>query len=95
MADLPQAAQGGQQASSDVVGASAHPLGITWRNRRRAMWSALVFCMASIAYVLVMRLESSVAETTVTMSFLSIMSIIGSYVFGAAWQDVTQIKVSK
>lgn len=58
-----------------------------WRMRRRFIYVTTGFCMGVIAYVLYNDMQSSVADTSVTMSFLAIMSIAGSYVFGATWDD--------
>lgn len=67
----------------------------SWARRRKFMYIVTGFCMVSVAYVLFKDMQGSVAETTVTMSFLAIISIVGSYVFGAAWQDITEIKGQK
>ena len=59
----------------------------SWAKRRRLMWAVTVFCMAAISYVLRNDMDSGPADTTVTMSFVCLISIVGSYVFGAAWDD--------
>jgi hypothetical protein len=56
------------------------------------LWLATLFCMGVIGYVLYTGMVGSVAETAVTMSFIAIMSMVGTYVFGAAWQDVSAIR---
>lgn len=63
-----------------------------WKYRRRFMWIISVFCMANIAYVLIAKLETAPADTSVTMSFLTLMGIVGSYVFGAVWDDKNQMR---
>jgi hypothetical protein len=55
--------------------------------RRRLITAVTVFCMATIAYCLVTRLDSKVAESAVTMAFTTLMAVTGSYVFGATWDD--------
>lgn len=108
MVDINQTPQGLQEGVSGVqvtstgpapVGQSGDNLGaqtvsaqFSWANRRRVLWASILFCMGSIGYVLGMGLTSSVAETTVTMSFLSLSGMVGSYVFGATWQDVSIVK---
>lgn len=87
--------QGGKGEPSDNVGAYAVTGGYSWRNRRRMMWSAAIFCKITVGYVVVSGASSSVAETAVVCSFLCLGSIVGSYVFGAAWQDVTHIRMGK
>jgi len=59
-----------------------------WRLRRRYMFATLVFSKLVVAYCLYRGLDSSVAETAVTMAFVIIGTTVSSYVFGAAWQDV-------
>lgn len=51
------------------------------------MYLVALFCVAVICYVLGKQLESEVAETAVMFSFLTLIGIVGSYVFGAAWDD--------
>ena len=59
----------------------------SWVMRRRLMWAVTLFCMACVAYVLKNDMDSGPADTAVTMSFVCLISIVGSYVFGAAWDD--------
>ena len=59
----------------------------TWRYRRRFMLAAVSFCMAVVVYVLWKGTEGAVAETAISMSFICLISIVGSYVFGATWDD--------
>jgi hypothetical protein len=61
----------------------------SWRLRRRFMFLVSAFCMLVIAYCLYKDLTSAVAEAAVTMAFFSLLGIVGSYVFGATWQDVS------
>ena len=72
-----------QQAATDGCNDGA---GI-WRMRRRFMAVTTGFCMAVVAYVLHYDMQSSVAETAVTFAFITITSTVGSYVFGATWDD--------
>jgi len=60
-----------------------------WKVRRKVLFATILFSMLVIAYVLVARgAEDRVAETALTMAFLTIVSCVGSYVFGAAWEDI-------
>lgn len=52
------------------------------------MYLVSLFCGAVVCYVLINDMESPVAETAVMFSFLTVAGIVGSYVFGATWQDV-------
>lgn len=58
------------------------------------MYLIAAFCVAVVSYVLIKDMDGAVAETAVTMSFLCLGSIAGSYIFGAAWQDVNHIKAT-
>jgi len=51
------------------------------------MWAVTLFCMVCIAWVLFKDMASGPADTAVTMSFVTLISIVGSYVFGASWDD--------
>lgn len=59
----------------------------SWRIRRRFMFACTLFCMLTVAYVLHYEMDSRPAETAITMAFITIASIVGSYVFGATWDD--------
>lgn len=61
----------------------------SWTQRRRMLILVTAFCMITIAYILWQDLQSEVAEVAVTMSFLIMGTNVGSYVFGATWQDVS------
>lgn len=58
-----------------------------WENRRRVIFLTLLFCAGCIIYVMVQGNDTRVNETIVMMSFITMISVIGSYVFGAAWDD--------
>ena len=77
------------------LGASDVSAKFCWRNRRRMLWLTTIFCMLTISYILYTGASTSVADTAVTMAFFTIMSMVGSYVFGAAWQDITAIRTLK
>jgi len=62
--------------------------GPTWKNRRRVIFGSLFFCALTVICVLIRGNDTKIAETAITMSFFMAMSVIGSYVFGAVWQDV-------
>jgi len=65
----------------------------SWRIRRRFMFTVAAFCMWTVAYVLWKDLSSGPADTAVTMSFIVLLGIVGSYVFGATWEDVSIAKI--
>ena len=62
----------------------------SWKIRRRFMFAVSIFCVLVISYVLWKQLSGSVADTAITMSFVTLMSTVGSYVFGATWQDISK-----
>lgn len=59
----------------------------SWKIRRRFMFITSAFCMGVVSYCLYKDLTSVVAESAVTMAFFTLTSIVGSYVFGAVWED--------
>jgi len=59
-----------------------------WENRRRVMFVTLAFCFGLITWLLVWgEPESPLHETMTQFSFVLIMTTVGSYVFGAAWEN--------
>lgn len=64
----------------------------SWTVRRRFMFAVAAFCMWTIGYVLYADRTSGPADTAITMAFLTLISIVGSYVFGATWEDVSLAK---
>lgn len=72
--------------------AERNPGKSSWRIRRRFMFAVVAFCMATVAYVLIADRTSGPADTAVTMSYLTLLGIVGSYVFGATWEDVSTAK---
>jgi hypothetical protein len=68
---------------------SRNPGGSSWKMRRRMMFAVVFFCMWVIGYVIVKDRTSGPADTALTMAFLTLISIVGSYVFGATWEDLS------
>jgi len=59
----------------------------SWKNRRRTIFATLSFCAAVIAYIVWKDSGSSLhAEVASSLTMLAGF-IIGSYVFGAVYQD--------
>lgn len=69
-----------------------NPTTSSWQVRRRFMFIVSGFCMAVIFFVLWKDLTSGAAETAVSMGFATLLGIVSSYVFGAAWEDINVIK---
>ena len=59
----------------------------SWKIRRTFMFLIAAFCCLMITLALLVVREGPVAETVVTMGFTTLIGIIGSYVFGATWDD--------
>lgn len=58
------------------------------------IWT-LTFCMLTISYVLWKNMDTESAQTAVNMAFVIIGSTVSSYIFGAAWQDISLSKDEK
>jgi hypothetical protein len=61
--------------------------GHSWQKRRRLMFSVVGFSMACIAWAMYKDSGSAVHLTAVQMGFGTLISITGTYVFGAVWND--------
>ena len=59
----------------------------SWKVRRGFMFVTVAFCMAVILLGLLVKPEAPVSGTAITMSFGTITAVLGSYVFGAVWDD--------
>lgn len=64
----------------------------SWRIRRRIIFTTLGLCWAMLVYVAVRWDSTSLAEVLALGAFGLIASTIGSYVFGAAYEDVRLYK---
>ncbi len=56
------------------------------------MFSITLFSMGTIVHCLYTGADTKVAETAVTMSFFTLIGTVGSYVFGATWQDINTVR---
>lgn len=59
----------------------------SWKIRRRFMFAVTAFCMAVILLALLVKPDTGVAGTAISFAFGTITGIVGSYVFGAVWDD--------
>lgn len=58
-----------------------------WKVRRRIVISTILWCAALISWILIFAMSDSLRETGV-LALAGLMSAtIGSYVFGAVWDD--------
>ena len=63
-----------------------------WENRRRVIFISLAFCAGIITYLTGWGADTRLNETLAQFSFIAALSIAGSYIFGAAWEDVTRLR---
>lgn len=59
----------------------------SWRIRRRIIVATLLFCAGEIIYLTGWGQDTDLASTIATGVILLAASVIGSYVFGAVWDD--------
>jgi hypothetical protein len=64
-----------------------NPLGSSWTMRRRIIIATLVWCGAMVTYLSILGRPIQLSETAVNGLLLLMASVIGSYVFGAVWDD--------
>lgn len=68
----------------------------SWKVRKRIIIVSLLFCAFCILWVLLNSNDSRpVYEIIVICSFTFGASIVGSYIFGAAWDDSNYMKALK
>jgi hypothetical protein len=58
-----------------------------WVMRRRIILTTLLYCALASAYIIFKGTDSRVYETVIMSSFGLAGMVIGSYVFGAVWDD--------
>lgn len=58
-----------------------------WRVRRRIIIATLLFCAGEILYLTVWAESTDLAQTLANGILILAGSVIGSYVFGAIWDD--------
>lgn len=64
----------------------------SWKYRRRFLWIINIFCMYCVAYIMHKGLDNPTAVIIVEGSFFCMITTMGSYVFGATWQDINFCK---
>jgi len=74
--------------SLDIGKSVARNFGGSWGHRRRIIYGTLVFCAFCILYLMFKGKDSSELHNTIaSTAFLLAGGVIGSYVFGAVWED--------
>ena len=64
----------------------------TWENRRRTLFATLFFCAAIIVYIVGWGGDTRLNETVIQFAFITGGGVLGSYIFGATWEDVTRLR---
>ena len=64
----------------------------SWKYRRLFMLWQMVFCKVLIGYVLLMGIETKIAEAAVDFSFMLMGTIVLAYVFGATMEDINKVR---
>lgn len=59
----------------------------SWRIRRAIIIGTILWCVGMVSYLSIWGRDTSLSETTVNGCLLLMASVIGSYVFGAVWDD--------
>lgn len=59
----------------------------SWKNRRRVVFGTLAYCAVLVAYIVISGNDTRLNETAVTGLLVLAGSVVGSYVFGAVWND--------
>lgn len=59
----------------------------SWTIRRRIIVSTLVWCAGMVTYLAIWGRDINLSEAAINGCLLLMASVIGSYVFGAVWDD--------
>lgn len=65
----------------------------SWKVRRRIILSTLVFCAFAVLYIMFQGNDTRINETIVLGCFGLAGSVIGFYVAGASWEDISLEKI--
>lgn len=72
----------------DANRAVARNFGGSWTHRRRIIYGTLIFCALCVLYLMIFGNDTSrLHETIANSAFFLAGGVIGSYVFGAVWDD--------
>ncbi len=61
----------------------------SWDNRRVFLWVTQLYLMALASYIIVMDVQSELAQEIATLAVFMIASNVACYVLGATWQDIS------
>ena len=65
---------------------------VNWKYRRRYLMVVTGFTMLLMGFSVIFRSEHPVSETVVSMGFIGLMGYVGTYVFGAVWDQANTRK---
>ena len=60
----------------------------SWKKRQRVIFGTLLFCAAVVLYITFENTGSRLHESIANSLIMLAGTVVGSYVFGAVWQDV-------
>ena len=84
---MPEPIYTGELVTDDQLAAHRNAGGRGWQTRRRLMFAVVAFCMLCISWALYQDTDTIVMQSAVTSGFATMAAILGSYVFGAVWED--------
>jgi len=64
----------------------------SWKLRRRAVFSSLIFGMAIVTYITIQSRDTGLSETLALGGFGLIGAVVAAYIGGAAYEDVRLYK---
>jgi hypothetical protein len=67
----------------------------SWRIRRTVIVATLIFCAVEIAYLTIWGKDTRLSETIANGLVILAGSVIGAYIFGAAWDDRNIMAMSR
>lgn len=67
----------------------------SWKHRRRIIYATLIFSAAGVAYLILRGEDTRLHETLGSGLLMLSGSVVGSYVFGAAWDDLNASRSSR
>ena len=67
----------------------------SWKIRRRIITATLLLCAFVVIYLLLRGEDTRLNETLANGAFFLAGSVIGAYVFGAAWDDKNNSEVKQ
>lgn len=67
--------------------APAKPIPNDWRRRRRVIHAVLIYCAGAVAYLVIFGTDTALHQQIGLALIGLAATTVGSYVFGATWDD--------